>query len=259
MENKGFNGLTNFLWLENGYLYKKSNQTVDYFLDRNNEIKFYEQINKLNQTLFYTPTWYEFDNDNHFVSRTKYIPNAKTFHDVFICKNKMKVVKKIIDQFHQLDLDIKLFDPKKILDKFKTKIDAPLFDISQFDQEIESIINSYYTNAKIVVSHNDLVQGNFLKTDKCWVLIDFEFTMKNHYLFDYASFMSESLSMHKWDKFLSLLNLDEFETAKLYDLIKYQNYLWSYWASYMYQLTNENIYLEIAQDKYNKLIGGNHA
>ncbi|WP_026389497.1 phosphotransferase family protein [[Acholeplasma] multilocale] len=254
MENKQFEGLTNELFLDNGYLIKKSNKTSDYFLDRANEINLYEQLKNNPNKFFLTPLSWEFNKDNNFISKYQYYPEAYTLHDVSICKNKMRMVVNLIDKFHHQDVVIKKFNPKEILDKFKSKTN-PIFDLSQWDRQVEEIINNYEDGSQFVLSHNDLVLGNFLKAKSNWILIDFEFASMNHYLFDYASFMGESLPMSKWDKFLSILNLNEAETKKLFDLITYQNYLWSYWAAYMFQETNNEIFKEIALDKLKKLEG----
>ncbi|WP_027063320.1 phosphotransferase [Mesoplasma seiffertii] len=252
MENKQFQGLTNTLFLKNDLIGKKSNSVVDYFLDRNNEQRFYEQVQHLQLTWLLTPKHWEFDEDGTFTSYTKYHPQAKTFHDVTICVNKMKTVINLIEHFHQLDMDLAVFDPQRLLAKFKTKI-TPIFDLSQYDAEITRIISNWDDGSPLVVSHNDLVRGNFLKLKRRWVLIDFEFVSLNHWLFDYASFMSESLEVEQWPKFLNLLNLSVDNQQKLQDFITYQNYLWSYWASYMYHFTSQEIFKEIAQDKLKKL------
>ncbi|AUF83519.1 hypothetical protein CXP39_01775 [Mesoplasma syrphidae] len=252
MENKQFQGLTNTLFLKNDLIGKKSNQIVDYFLDRENEQTFYEQLKDSKFDWLLVPVKWEFDESNLFTSYTKYYPNTFTLHDQEICTSKMKAVIRLIKKFHHLDLTLKPFNPQVILNKFKTKV-VPIFDLSQYDQKIVRIIDDWDDGSGLVVSHNDLVRGNFLKISNRWVLIDFEFASLNHWLFDYASFMSESLDPDQWPKFLKLLNLSAIDLQKLFDFITYQNYLWSYWASYMYQSTKQEIFKEIAQDKLKKL------
>lgn len=76
-----------------------------------------------------------------------------------------------------------------------------------------------------VVSHNDLIPENFLIKDGNIFLIDFEYVSLNHYLFDYASFINDSLTGTKRQEFVELLNLTHQELVKLKQLMQYQDYL----------------------------------
>ncbi|ATZ18062.1 phosphotransferase [Mesoplasma melaleucae] len=247
---KALSGLSNKITIKQNDLIKETYIYVDKYLDRANEIKVYEQLNQMNLDFLIVPFNWEFI-DNKMMSKTKYYEGAITLHETHICVNKMKAIIKLISKIHNLELvDIKAFDPKGFLDFFIQNTKKCLFDLSEFKPKVESIIKSYWDDkTKPVFSHNDLVKGNFINYKKGWKVIDFEYGMYNHYLFDYASFISESLNKKRWNVFINMLNLTSKELSKLHDLIYYQNYLWIYWASYMFEQTSEQIFVEITKEK----------
>ncbi|ASZ09142.1 hypothetical protein CK556_02070 [Mesoplasma chauliocola] len=251
---KAISGLSNKIKVQKNDLIKESYSYVNKYLDRVNEIKIYEQLNDLNLSNFIFPYTWTYTNDE-LISKTHYFENAITLHDTDICKNKMKVVIKLIDEIHTLNLvGIKQFEPENFLNFFVNNTIKCLFDLSIYKEQINEIIKNYWNDSvKAVFSHNDLVKGNFINFKKGWKVIDFEYAMYNHYLFDYASFISESLNKKRWPVFIEMLNLSSQELLKLKDLITYQNYLWIYWASYMFEQTQENIFIEIAKEKYENM------
>jgi thiamine kinase-like enzyme len=115
------------------------------------------------------------------------------------------------------------FNPKVYLDKFRKAIKKPFFDLSQYETKLNEIINHYYDDTKICLNHNDLTAGNFLylKTGEL-KLIDYEYSMLNHYLFDYGSFLTETLNGQEEDTFIELLNLSNKELLQLKSIMFYQ-------------------------------------
>ncbi|AVN65112.1 hypothetical protein CG002_01895 [Mesoplasma florum] len=251
---KAVSGLSNKIIVKQNELIKESYPYVDKYLDRVNEIKVYEQLSTMKNDFIIIPYEWKIEN-NKMTSKTRYYENAITLHDTDICVNKMKSIIKIISKIHNLELGgIKTFDPRGFLDFFINNTNKCLFDLSFIKDKVDFIIANYWSdNSKPVFSHNDLVKGNFINYKKGWKVIDFEYGMYNHYLFDYASFISESLSYKRWNVFLSLLNLTSTELNKISDLILYQNYLWIYWASYMFEQTNEQVFIDIAKEKFQNL------
>ncbi|AVN60384.1 hypothetical protein CG007_01980 [Mesoplasma entomophilum] len=251
---KAVHGLSNKIFVKEKVLIKESYPYVDKYLDRVNEIKVYEQLNYLKNDFIIIPFEWK-KNKAQLISKTEFFDNAITLHETDICVNKMKSIIKIISKIHNLELvDIKTFDPKEFLNFFTKNTKECLYDLTFIKEQVNLIIDNYWSdNSKPVFSHNDLVKGNFINFKKGWKVIDFEYAMYNHYLFDYASFVSESLNKKRWNVFLNLLNLSQAELSKITDLILYQNYLWIYWASYMFEQTNDQIFKDIAKEKFENI------
>ncbi|ATZ21620.1 phosphotransferase family protein [Mesoplasma tabanidae] len=251
---KAVHGLSNKISVNENNLIKESYPYVNKYLDRINEIKVYEQLSNMKNDFIIIPYKWEFKN-NKMISVTNFYQSAITLHDTDICVNKMKSIIKIISKIHNLELlDVKTFNPKEFSEFFIKNTKKCLFDLYFIKNKVDLIITNYWSdNSKPVFSHNDLVKGNFINFKKGWKVIDFEYGMYNHYLFDYASFVSESLNKKRWNVFLNLLNLSSSELNKINDLILFQNYLWIYWASYMFEQTNEQVFIDIAKEKFENL------
>lgn len=253
MQNKQVFGLTNKITVKNNILYKKSQPFCDLFLNRTNEINIYDQLSKLNYNWYIIPCKWEYK--EILKTETFFYNNATTLDEVNICVNIMKTVISLINKIHNLNLQaISIFDPLNFLNLFKKNVKQEIKDLNVYEDRISKIITNYWSDQSIpVFSHNDLVSKNFINFKKGWKIIDFEYACYNHYLFDYASFISESLPFKKWDKFINLLSLNYDETKKIKDIIFYQNYLWAYWAIYMFEKTENKIFLQIYEEKANNL------
>ncbi|PPE05518.1 phosphotransferase [Williamsoniiplasma lucivorax] len=242
-------GLTNKIIVKKKKFIKKSNRQVDYFLDRQNENHFYQQVQ--NVVFILVPTkiikkW------NYWISQMPYYPNTKTLDIQTLNEQGMEKVIDLIKQLHAQKLDLKLFDPQAFLELFTNKVGV-IEQLKPWTAKIDAIIKNYYDDVSPVVSHNDLIPENFLIKDQQMYLIDFEYVSLNHYLFDYASFMTESLKKEQNPTFLKLLNLNNQELIKLTELMQYQNYLWAHWAKYMYQNSKNEIFLAIMENKIARL------
>ncbi|ATZ18709.1 choline kinase [Williamsoniiplasma somnilux] len=246
-------GLTNKLIVKNNLIYKTSNKKVDYFLNRRNESNFYKQMKQNNSSYWVLPTEYYFNQRGRFVSVYNYLPNSSTLWDIMeIDQEKSQKIINLITNFHKLDLDLEVFKPLEFLMLFKTKV-KEIKELKKYDHKIEMVIKDW-NKLEPVVSHNDLVRGNFLLVNEEWKLIDFEYVKKNHPLFDFASFISESCSLKEANIFLKELNLTQQELKVLNQIIIYQNYLWAYWAKYMYKKTYKCIYKKIMKEKINAIL-----
>ncbi|ATZ16467.1 choline/ethanolamine kinase [Entomoplasma freundtii] len=239
-------GLTNKIFVKKNHLYKKSIRSSDYFLNRADEKKFYETFS---QELFLKvpntikKAW------GHWWSVMPFYRQASTLPKTELTTEQLKIVKDLIDKLHNLQLDLTIFDPQEFLNLFIKKIGL-LPTLECLWPRIQEIIHDYYfDNHTLVVSHNDLIRENFLMVDGEYFLIDFEYVSLNHYLFDYASFISEALDEQEGQRFKDLLKLNAHESKKLNDLILYQNFLWAHWAQYMLEKTKMPIYETIKQQK----------
>ncbi|ATZ17278.1 choline kinase [Williamsoniiplasma luminosum] len=240
---------TNKIKIKNNVFIKTSNKNIDYFMDRENEKKFYEQVQNLDFILVPNQIKHKW---NKWVFKMPYYENATTLKLKSLDIQKMKEVIELIHQLQQQKVDLKLFNPQAFLKLFTNKVGV-IEELKVWKTEIHLIIENYYDETPPVLSHNDLIVENFLIKDHKMFLIDFEYVSLNHYLFDYASFISEALPKSKHQAFISLLNLTPKELIKLNQLIQYHNFLWAHWAKYLYQVTHRPIYLEIMKQKIRQI------
>jgi len=248
-------GLTNKIIFQNNIITKISRKEIDYYLDRKNEAKLYEFFLTLDYKTDFIirPLAWGFNEKNEFYSQFAYIDNTYSLLEKpdFSLHN-LKLIKQLIDNYHQLTPPgIKTFEPKKYLNKFRTAIKEPFFNLDEFEPKLEEVLKDYYQDNKKVFSHNDLTAGNFLFLNANEVLlIDYEYSMYNHYLFDYGSFITESLNGVNEPAFIELLNLSKQEKAKLKEIMYYQLILWINWCNYMFEIYQLPIYKTIAEQKY---------
>jgi len=251
-------GLTNKITLDNGVLTKISNKSVDYFLNRRNESKLYDFFSTLDahKSVIIKPLAWGYNSHNEFYSQFKYLQGTYTFEDQpNFSEENLELVKIILDDYHNLKPEgIVEFQPREYLEKFRSVIKEPFFDLSEFEVTVNQVIDEYYNDNQKCLSHNDLTRGNFLFTSNDGLkLIDYEYSCYNHYLFDYASFITESLNGTNEAEFLKILNLNKREKAKLDDLMLYALILWINWCNYMFETFSDEIYHTIAKQKYHYL------
>ncbi|AXK51247.1 phosphotransferase [Spiroplasma alleghenense] len=250
-------GLTNLTYLENGLFCKKSNFIVDDFLDRKNEFQVLKEISNLENSVLIKPVKFGFKS-NLFTSSYEYFDDSETLESREINPEIILEIAKAIKKMHEIKLKnskVKKFNFKKILNFFEENTKNLIFDLIPFKEKIYKIINENQIT-EFTFCHNDLVPGNFLFTNSGLKIIDYDFASLNDPLFDLASFVSETL---KQDPLFTRTFLKEFdltidEYKKVTNYIFYQNYLWCYWAMYMFQRTEKNIFQKIAKDKYEQLI-----
>jgi len=133
------------------------------------------------------------------------------------------LVKAVLEDYHALQPEgITEFQPREYLEKFRSAIELPFFNLEEFEPALNNVLDNYYADNRKCFSHNDLTRGNFLFTPHEGLkLIDYEYSAYNHDLFDYASFITESLNGTNEAEFVKLLNLSEVEKEKLDDLMLY--------------------------------------
>ncbi|ATG97448.1 phosphotransferase [Mesoplasma lactucae] len=244
-------GLTNEISLKNNIMTKTSNKYVDYFLNRKAEASLYEQLkSKKNLDFILHPIKWGFNPDKTFYSEWIYYSNAYTFVDKPAMLQDDEVLKKVIttiEKYHEIEVDMPMFQPHDYLEKFRSKIKNPLIDLSSYESKLNEVISRFFDgDFKIVLSHNDMVPGNFLFVDNELKFIDFEYSLKNIYLFDFGGFITETLPVNKFNDFMNLLNLNQKEKDKLSQLVFYQYILWINWSTYMYETSNKDVYRQLA-------------
>lgn len=180
---------------------------------------------------------YYFDKETG-IKITKYIPHLDSYSKSKLSNQiKLKLVANGISTIHNLKLKPAItFDPFERLAKYKKLASKVLFSDEQ--DVIDSCYNDY-ANTKHVLSHNDLVDGNILFSDKRLYIIDYEYAGYNHPLFDAASFLSENNIESKKDiiTFLKAYLKSDYSIAKYNQLMlwyRFNDLLWSYWAFMMF-------------------------
>lgn len=215
-------------------------------------------IKKLSKAKLDVETIY-FDNVSG-IKITKYVPNLDSFSNSKLpLSKKLKLVAQGIKAFHSYKVDENIvFNPFLKLDTYKKLAKKKLFD----DEEV--IINAclnQFNKSKLVLSHNDLVDGNLLFSEDRLYIIDYEYAGYNHPLFDLASFLSENNIEKKKDiiTFLKYFYKNEYSEKLLKNVMtwyRFNDLLWSYWAFMMYQKEQKKIFNDIYSQKskrYNKL------
>jgi len=102
-----------------------------------------------------------------------------------------------------------------------------------------------YFSDNLSFSHADLHKGNIGFSSSGMKVIDWSGVTVAHWLFDIASFLTESLTgvFRKYRSvFLNLYNfsLDEARVLKL--LMNYHNLFWFYWAEYLMKKSKEHVF-----------------
>jgi thiamine kinase-like enzyme len=169
---------------------------------------------------------------------TNYIPHLDSYSKSKLSNQiKLKLVADGISTIHKLKLKPTIiFNPFERLTKYKKLASKKLFSDEQ--DIIDSCYNDYL-NTKHVLSHNDLVDGNLLFSDKRLYIIDYEYAGYNHPLFDAASFLSENNIENKKDitTFLKAYLKSDYSINKYDQLMRwcrFNDLLWSYWAFMMF-------------------------
>lgn len=260
---KQLKSLTNSVYLKNNFIIKVSNPNNDLYLNKKNEFNVLTEFMKTNQNIIIKPKSFYFS-ENRLYSTFKYLKKFKSLEEIKLSKKICTKVCLLIKDFHDININleqIKEFDYKFMLNFFDKNIQKHIFDLKL---EVINILKeiTIFKKLKQFISHNDLVPGNILlnRLSKKIILIDYDYVMKNNKFFDIASFITETCNEN--EKFIfffvtECLNhkiINESELKILDICIAYQDILWTLWANYMFERTNNNLYLNIAHDKYNRVI-----
>ncbi|WP_342269382.1 phosphotransferase [Spiroplasma endosymbiont of Aspidapion aeneum] len=251
---------TNNIFKLDKSIIKVSNPVHDQYLDRKNENIILKYLQK-NDFSFLAKTENVYFTSNILVSRFKRIEDFSHFNHNNTSFYQSLI--RIIQAFHKINIkDVKTFNYhdffynlyNKILDK---NIPINLVYLDKIIKKLSKVKNK-------VFSHNDLVPNNILVSnkDKKIYIIDYDYAMNNNYLFDYASFLCESIEnqidVNNYISSLKKLNIINSKNMDNFiDEIYYQDRLWIVWAKFCYELTNDNIFLDIYTNKVKKMTSRN--
>ena len=247
-------GLTNQIF--HVYLEDNSEFHLRIPFAHNNEFFNYElentvinEIHKLNISL---PTSY-FDSSTG-IKISPYIKDLKVINEINL-DDVIEDIARKIKTFHSAPMSHHEFNIKKKYDTFKQLTTKSLYDLSEFEYILDQL--DLYKDR--VLCHNDLVNGNVVFLNNECFIIDFEYASDNHPYFDLMSFITENNidDTNLRERFYSAY----FNTELIEDIRRELRYfesvhhlLWCQWALMQYSILNEEIYFEIATDKYNRLI-----
>lgn len=143
------------------------------------------------------------------------------------------------------------FDPSARYWMYRRQVKKPMIE----DAMAETILNGITQHKRLfTLCHNDWVPGNICFTDKHDYLIDYEYAGDNDPFFDVMSFVTENdLSQIEIDCFIQayfqrIPNDDE--KQDLFNYQQFHNLLWCTWACMMYEARHDEIYLDIAKQKF---------
>lgn len=187
---------------------------------------------------------------------TKFIPDCQEYEECLL-EDKIEAVGYLLKSFHQADLKTPYcFDPYERYLQYRTHVSDPIYDLSSFEPIMKTIVD---LNPHHVLCHNDLVSGNLLFSKERLYLIDYEYAAMNDPLFDVISFLSENqiFDTHLRERFYQAYfgkQPDDTLKNQLLEWEIFEDVLWCTWAMMMAESRNEQVYLDIAEDKYKALI-----
>lgn len=248
-------GLTNDNYLlvvnQKQYVLRIPGHDSDHIINRRHEKAAIDLIK--NQNIDAPLIYY---NEKSGIKITEFIPNCQEFEE---CQDQNKVIKvaHLLRKFHALKLVSDYsFDPLRQLENYRQHVTAPIYDLSKYEKVIEEVQKLKFIPQ---LCHNDLVSGNLLFHDETLSIIDFEYAANNDPYFDLISFLSENqifdhdLREQFYQAYFQSEITDEMR-SHLQIWETFQNVLWCYWAMMMAESRNEQIYQDIAKDKYEALL-----
>lgn len=238
-------GITNqnYQTIDNLFI-RYSSPFINLFIDHQNEIFVLEKIKNTKITLPIIDYGYD---DDHFFLVIPHYPTLQPVSTVKLTEHVLKNIATLIQQLWEIKINpndqIKIFQPQQFLETFKNGLKKPLVNLQLYEKKLN--YNKLKTD-ELVLCHNDLNGGNLVFVEEKMYLIDFEYAMQNDKYFDIASFASENLTTRiEQTYWFRLFNLTIEELQKVNDWMYYQNIVWIAWANYMYEQTNNKIFLNI--------------
>lgn len=143
------------------------------------------------------------------------------------------------------------FDPIQRYKMYRRQVKKPMIS----DEKAILILNGITQHKRpFTLCHNDWVPGNICFTDKQDYLIDYEYAGDNDPFFDVMSFVTENdLTQAEIDRFIQAYFQripTEDEKQDLFNYQQFHNLLWCTWACMMFEARQDDIYLDIAKQKF---------
>lgn len=181
---------------------------------------------------------------------SQYIEHSETLSPVHY-QDAMKLI------IHLHKAEIKSHKTYNILEQYKAYAHKnTLHNLKPFEHYLQEAHQMY---DDVRLCHNDLVSGNFLFTNTQSFLIDYEYAMDNDPYFDLLSFITENdiqdetIRQDLFAQYFEAMNI----VCKPYKLLVFEaalHVLWCSWAIMMYENHNEQIFKDIADLKFKRLL-----
>lgn len=224
----------------------------DTTISRVNEKLVYETIAPLNisEKLCYFDT-------KTGVKITKYVHNP-TKYKTTPTNNEILLVAKALKKLHRSNLKVPFdYNAMKRLKTYKKSISPDLYIDQEYEKHVIDEYKKHYLLDDVVLTHNDLVQGNLLFKFNGLTIIDWEYSSMNSLYFDLASFVSENnLSEEQKEFFLSKYFGYKYSNRKkkIVDVfINFQDILFYYRALFLHKKRGNQIYALIAKIKLERI------
>jgi len=163
--------------------------------------------------------------------------------NIFLIINALK-------KMHRLSTtNIKYIDYESIYEKVFLK-DKDKGSITNMEIKIMKKSIEILKSGKQVILHNDMVEGNILKTGDTITLIDFEYVGLGNPIFDIASFITENqLTPEQITLFVDSYD-NKINSKDLIIVSAFLEIFWTRWALFKFQKNGKKIYQDISKIKY---------
>ncbi len=167
-------------------------------------------------------------------------------------KDKIERTAALMRKLHDIQECIgENFDPIQRYKMYRKQVKHPMIK----DDKVEEILNGITQHKRpFTLCHNDWVPGNICFTNRRDYLIDYEYAGDNDPYFDVMSFVTENdLTQDEINRFIQAYFQripTEDEKKDLFMYQQFHNLLWCTWACMMYESRNEEVYLNIAKQKF---------
>jgi thiamine kinase-like enzyme len=223
------------------------------FYSAENEGKILELI----RPFAWAPKVFYFDKKNGNLIDA-FIPSSSSFHPGKMSDDETNALAQVLRKLHAIKGSESRFEPFERYASYRQRSGVSL---SFKDESIISAkAHSIYLSDPLCLCHNDLVEGNILKSVGGRIrLIDFECAGLNNLFFDFASFLSENkiFAPERITFFLRAYfgqdyRFEDFQKTLVW--MAYENYLWFYWAKCRYSETGNPDFDAIAKDKNDAMV-----
>lgn len=182
---------------------------------------------------------------------TKYV-RGKNFYETKYTRDIVINVAKILKELHSnTSTTLKHFNIIKKIEEYKN------LSPQKVDDTIFKKAKKYIEKNKLVLCHNDIVEGNLIhdETNKIIYLIDYEFAGLNDPYCDLASFLIDgNVPKEFWQDFLNeYFDKTKFDKKRINVWIETIIILGFYWAQANYEITKNRKYQKIFNKKREKL------
>ena len=170
----------------------------------------------------------------------------------------MNNVAKMLKKLHTSDIKVPYgYQMFKRLENYKETIDKKYYISDIYEDSVIKNVQKIFPKEKLTFCHNDLVKGNLLFRFNTSFIIDWETAGMNNPLFDLASFVSENnLTASQEEYFLKKYfgyKYNSLKKKRVDTFIAFLDLLFYYWAMSYFFTLKEEVFLDIAKLKLERI------